>query len=358
VTGKEAGGPRIDRRLSLAISPSGRLRLVGSPDEEPLEPKPAEAIAAAFARGSADGLFHLGAVEVSTRLPPTLAFFRDFARLFVSRLCAIGDIEDRRDHVEVPCPPGELERLAGEVPPVAGAEYVDGARLQAWWADLEEFFRGEARRHRGSIQAYLQAKNPIWNLVGRVYFHLAENKQDGDHPFAFLATYTTRLSGQARPQHLPLGQALRTFAGDRPALLSLLAPVDRAAAQSRFLKDLVDAGEIFQPLAWTPREAHGFLKDLPAFEAAGVMVRVPDWWKADRPRRLEVSITVGDKPPSALGLDALLDFSVALTLDGETITEREWREILAGRNFRNVPVAASGSVSPYWRSPVYCTRWT
>ena len=330
MTGKEAGGPRIDRWLSLAISPSGRLRLVGSPDEEPLEPKSAEAIAAAFARGAADGLFHLGAVEVSTRLPPTLAFFRDFARLFVNRLCAIGDIEDRRDHVEVPCPPGELERLAGEVPPVAGAEYVDGARLQAWWADLEEFFRGEARRHRGSIQAYLSAKNPIWNLVGRVYFHLAENKQDGDHPFAFLATYTTRLSGQARLQHLPLGQALRTFAGDRPALLSLLAPVDRAAAQSRFLKDLVDAGEIFQPLAWTPREAHGFLKDLPAFEAAGVMVRVPDWWKADRPRRLEVSITVGDKPPSALGLDALLDFSVALTLDGETITEREWREILAG----------------------------
>jgi len=329
VTGKEAGGPRIDRRLSLAISPSGRLRLVGSPDEEPLEPKPAEAIAAAFARGSADGLFHLGAVEVSTRLPPTLAFFRDFARLFVSRLCAIGDIEDRRDHVEVPCPPGELERLAGEVPPVAGAEYVDGARLQAWWADLEEFFRGEARRHRGSIQAYLQAKNPIWNLVGRVYFHLAENKQDGDHPFAFLATYTTRLSGQARLQHLPLGQALRTFAGDRPALLSLLAPVDRAAAQSRFLKDLVDAGEIFQPLAWTPAEAHRFLREIPAFEAAGLVVRVPDWWRARHPPRPEVTVRVGEKRPGLLGMDALLDFSVDVTLGDETLSPAELRALLA-----------------------------
>jgi len=36
---------------------------------------------------------------VSTRLPPTLGFFRDFARLFVSRLCAIGDLEERRDDV-------------------------------------------------------------------------------------------------------------------------------------------------------------------------------------------------------------------------------------------------------------------
>ncbi len=317
--------------MTLAVSPWGRLRLVESADDEPLDPTPAEAIAGAFGRGSAEGLFHLGAAEVSTRLPPALAFFRDFARLFVNRLCAIGDLEERRDQVEVACPRDDLERLASEVPPVAGAEYVDADRLGAWWSELEEFFRGEARRHRGSIQSYLQARNAAWNLVGRVYFHLAENKQDdGGHPFAFLATYTTRLSGQARPQHQPLGQALRTFAGDRAALLSLLAPVDRAAARSRFLKELVDAGAIFQPLAWTSREAHGFLEDIPAFEAAGVIVRVPDWWNAARPRRLEVSVTVGAKPPATLGLDALLDFSVALTIDGEPITDREWREILRG----------------------------
>jgi len=330
VLGSEAGAPGIERRLTLAVSPSGRLRLVESPDEDPLDSKPAEAITAAFARGPAAGLFHLGAVEVSTPLPPALGFFRDFARLFVSRLCAIGDIEERRERVEVPAPQDEIERLAGEVPPMAGGEYVDGARLQACWADLEEFFRGEARAHRGTIQSYLQARNPIWNLVGRVYFHLAENKQDDDHPFAFLATYTTRLSGQARLQHQPLAQALRTFSGNRAALLSLLAPVDRAAANSRFLKELVDAGDLFQPLAWTPREAYRFLTDVPAFETSGILVRVPDWWKANRPRRLEVSVTVGDKPPSALGMEALLDFSVALTLDGETISDAEWRTLLEG----------------------------
>jgi non-specific serine/threonine protein kinase len=317
-------------RLTLAVSPSGRLRLEESPDAEPLDPKAAAAIASAFARGTADGLFHLGAGEADADLPAALGFFRDFARLFVTRLCAIGDIEERREHVEVACPRVELERLAGELPPVTGAEYVDRARLEAWWAELEGFFRGEVRRHAGSIQSYLQARNPIWNLVGRVYFHLAENRQDPEHPFAFLATYTTRLSARARLQHQPLGQALRTFGGDRPALLSLLAPVDRAGRASRFLKELVDAGAIFQPLAWTPGEAYRFLKDVPAFEAAGVMVRVPDWWKADRPRRLEVRITVGDKRPPTLGLDALLDFSVGLALDGEAITEREWREILAG----------------------------
>jgi superfamily II DNA or RNA helicase len=330
VAGDVAREPSIERQLTLAVSPSGRLRFLESPDAPPLDPRLAEAITAAFADGTAAGLFHLGAVEVSTPLPPALAFFRDFARLFVARLCAIGDLEERGAQVDVPVPPGLLDQLASEVPPLAGAEYVDAARLETWWADLEAFFREQIRRRRGSVQSYLQARNPVWNLVGRVYFHLAENKADPDHPFAFLATYTTRLSGQARPQHQPLGQALRTLSGDRAALLSLLAPVDRAAAASPLLKDLVDTGDVFQPLAWTPREAHRFLQDVPALEAAGVIVRVPDWWNRHRPRRLEVSVTVGGKPPSTLGLDALLDFSIGLTLDGEAISDSEWRAILAG----------------------------
>ena len=147
--------------------------------------------------------------------------------------------------------------------------------------------RSSARRSAataGASSPTCRRRNPVWNLVGRVYFHLAENKHDADHPFAFLATYTTRLSGQARPQHQPLGQALRTLSGDRAALLSLLAPVDRAAAASSLLKDLVDTGDVFQPLAWTPREAHRFLQDVPVLEAAGVIVRVPDWWRAGSAR--------------------------------------------------------------------------
>ena len=319
-----------ERRLAPAVSPAGRLRLLEDPDAPALELGPAKAIAAAFAAGPAAGLFHLGAAEVATPLSPALGFFRDFARLFVTRLCAVGDLEEQRAQVAVPVPPGALERLAREAPPIAGAEYVDAARLATWWTELEAHFREEIARHRGSVQSYLLARNGVWNLVGRVYFHLAENKADPDHPFGFLATYTTQVSGQARPQHQPLGRALRTLAGNRSALLSLLAPVDRAAAVSPLLKDLIDTGDVFEALAWTPHDAHRFLHDVPAFEAAGIIVRVPDWWKRDRPRRLEVNVTVGAKPPSGLGLDALLDFSVALAVDGEPLSDAEWRAILAG----------------------------
>ena len=97
-----------------------------------------------------------------------------------------------------------------------------------------------------------------------MHFNLAENRKDEDAPFAFLATYTTRLSAQAKAQHLPLGKALQEYAGakNRERLLSLLMPVQRAAEHCAWLKAMVDAGEIYHPLRWTPQQALQFLKDV------------------------------------------------------------------------------------------------
>ena len=42
---------------------------------------------------------------------------------------------------------------------------------------------------------------------------------------------------------------------------------------------------MYHPLAWTAREAYAFLKEVPVLEAAGVSVRVPDWWTPRAPPR-------------------------------------------------------------------------
>ncbi|MGH9360928.1 MAG: SNF2 helicase-associated domain-containing protein, partial [Thermoanaerobaculia bacterium] len=165
-----------------------------------------------------------------------------------------------------------------------------------------------------------------------MFFHLAENKARADLPFAFLATYTSRISAQGKVQHLPLGRAVKeqAAAADKRALLALLAPVQRAAEASPFLRELVESRRIFQPQAWTPAEAHRFLRDLPLFEEKGIFVRVPDWWRSRNPPRLRVGVTVGRDQAAGLGADALLDFSVGLSLEGEKVSEEEWRRILAG----------------------------
>jgi SNF2 family DNA or RNA helicase len=147
-----------------------------------------------------------------------------------------------------------------------------------------------------------------------------------------MATYTTRLSAQAKAQHLPLGQALREYSGaaNRHKLLSLLVPVQRAAESCDWLRPMIDAGEIFHPLRWTPAEASRLLASVPELESAGVVVRMPAAWRASRPARPKVTATVGARKPSAVGLDGLLDFRMAVSLDGETLSEREVATLLAG----------------------------
>jgi non-specific serine/threonine protein kinase len=196
---------------------------------------------------------------------------------------------------------------------------------------LDQAFAIELSESKCGVQDFLRQRNPAWNLVGRVHFNLAENRKDPDDPFAFLATYTTRLSSQAKAQHLPLGKALSEYAGaaNKERLLSLLVPVQRAAEACPWLKAMVDAGEIFHPLRWQPDEALQLLRDVPQLEAAGVVVRMPAAWRGNRPSRPRVTGTVGGKPPSGIGRDALLDFHMEVTLDGETLTPAEIEELLA-----------------------------
>ena len=103
------------------------------------------------------------------------------------------------------------------------------------WTETAAAFRTELADSKASVQEFLQRKNPAWHLVGRVHFNLAENRRDDEAPFAFLATYTTQLSAQAKAQHLPLGRALSEYAGaaNKTRLLSLLLPVQRASRRVR-----------------------------------------------------------------------------------------------------------------------------
>ena len=225
--------------------------------------------------------------------------------------------------VRVATPSGEeMEGIALSAPPLIGAEYLTAAVLDSLWHELDRAFGVELSESKCGVQDFLKRRNPAWNLVGRVHFNLAENRKDPGAPFAFLATYTTRLSAQAKAQHLPLGQALSEYAGaaNKERLLSLLVPVQRAAEACPWLKAMIDAGEIFHPLRWMADEALQLLRDVPQLEAAGVVVRMPAAWRGNRPPRPRVTGTVGGKPPSGIGQDALLDFRMEVTLDGEPLT--------------------------------------
>jgi non-specific serine/threonine protein kinase len=319
--------------LVCRLTPSGRIDVQpGASDDGPLvSTKAAKQIIDAFNAGRGHGALHLAAAQLATDLPPSLAYWRDVGRAFVGRVCGALDPTDPKSLVIPEPDPDEIETLAHAVPPMQGAEILDAALLGDIWSDMGTALSAEAAGFKDGVQGYLKKHGSVWNVVGRVCFHLAENKRDPEYPFAFIATYVHKVGKTAKPQHLPLGRALKEYTGtkNRQKLLALLAPLSRAAEQSEFIRELVDAGDIYHPLSWTPREAHRFLCEMTLYEQAGLVVRMPDWWSAKNRPRPKVSVSVGGKAPSALGMDALLDFDVGLTLDGKKLTHREIEELLS-----------------------------
>lgn len=160
--------------------------------------------------------------------------------------------------------------LLKEAPFMRGGDYLNTEVMMSIWQDLSQALLEELKPFEGHLQNYLIAHHSAWNKVGRICFHLAENKASLEHPFAFLTTYTTGLSNTGydllngknkgeqqavvkhfgdkylsdkfldakhlevkhlNVKHLPLGQALKDYSGEdkRSHLLSLLLPVQKAS---------------------------------------------------------------------------------------------------------------------------------
>jgi hypothetical protein len=318
---------------SLSVTPHGRL-VVSRDDADvpPLEAELAHRLQKSFERGTGHGLLWLAADQAAAALPPVLAYWREFGAQYLTALRIHPELVASGADLRLPPPPAaETERMALSAPPMRGAEYVTADVLRRLWQDLDAAFAAELAESKAGVEQFLHRRNPAWNLVGRVHFNVAETRKDPHTPFAFLATYTARLSAQSTPQHVPLGQALKEYAGaaNKNRLLSLLVPVQRASETCPWLKTMVDSGEIFHPLRWTPRDVLDLLRDVPKLEAAGVVVRMPAAWRGNRPPRPRVTGAVGGRPPSGLGQNALLDFRMEVTLDGDVLSAAEIRQLLA-----------------------------
>ena len=334
---RPASAPASPVRAALRLTPHGKLVFEESENAPDLDAKVATRLRDAFARGSGEGLWRLGAGEIGENLPPVFVWWRDFAARFVT---ALRHRPRERDAPGIdaspawvaPPTPAELASLALTAPMMAGAEYLGPEILGALWEALGTAFGKAYLAARTDLQSFLAGFNPAWTLVGRVHFNLAENHRDPDFPFAFMATYTTGLSAGGKAQHLPLGEALRQYAGARNKneLLSLLLPVKRAAETCDWLKLMVDEGEIFQPMRFGPQEALSLIRSAPDLEDAGVILRMPPAWRGGRSPHPKSTATIGRRAPSALGLDGLLDFKAEVTLGGEPLTEAEVRALLAG----------------------------
>lgn len=320
----------------LALSPQGALFLDTGEDEEHIPMVLYTRLQELFSKGSLYALLHIGIEEYNISLPPTFLFWQQFVHKLLSFLCKNTPATCSEATTLLPPPTEqELQKLILQAPFMKGGEYLQPTLLVTLWNDLQHLLEQERATSQKPLQEYLQQYNPRWNLLGRVCFHLAENKNDEQRPFAFLATYTSNVTHTQSVQHLPLKRALQEYAEEKnqAGLLTLLLPVQKAASQSAWIQQLLDSGALFQPQAWTAKEAYTFLRDLPLIQQSGIIIRVPNWWNPEKPPRPKISVTVGDTKKSVLGFDTLLDFDLKLSLDtGETLTQKELEQLLNTQN--------------------------
>lgn len=272
-------------------------------------------------------LFYLGFLVKQEWFSTSILYLYLISDLLIKRLSQQSDIELARESIEINLSAEDIAFLMDNVPYVVGMEYVDEDWLQNIWINLLDVFRKDIKSYEGKVTTYFAEHNSNINIAGRVFFHLVENK-DVDFPFAFMATYSVKPIKSKKATHTPLKNALVEFKNNQKQLISLMSTVSKASESSSFISDLMESGELFLPLKLTVEEAYIFLKEIPIYEEAGIMCRVPDWWRK-KSNSVKLSVNVGDKTPSKVGLDAILSFSPKLTIDGENLTKKQLKEFLS-----------------------------
>ncbi len=272
-------------------------------------------------------LFYLGCTEDGIEWSASLAFLHKIAVRFIQGLAKTPDIEEIREETRISPTEPEIIDILASVPYAIGIEYIDANWIKRIYKHLSTVFTVEIRSFSGTVSEFLLQHNAKINIFGKVFFHLVENKSDS-YPFAFLATYSTGKLQDKKAVHTPLKNALLEFKGRHDLLLQLLSTVSKAAQTSEFISEFVESGELFSPLKFTSREAYTFLKEIPLYEQCGILCRMPDWWKKSS-HSFRLSVKVGDREPSRVGMDALLSFSPELYFGEEKITEEEFRSLVA-----------------------------
>jgi len=282
-----------------------------------------------FSRDRLAALYDLGFAQVQPWFTPSMRFLHRVASEFLRCTLQRPDIELLREQAEPELDETAIASLLLATPFAPGAEHITAEWLQDIFEQLADRFQESLAAWDGTVEQYVAERSQNLRVPGRIFFHLVENRQGaGDgFPFAFVATYAATTQ-EGAVQHFPLRYALTEYESDQRKLLALLGGLSRAAERSDFLSGLMESGELFHPLRLTANDAYRFLKDVPTFEDAGVLCRVPNWWKrgAARPN---VNVKIGESQPAKLGANALVQLSPSFSVDGEPLTREEVEDLLA-----------------------------
>ncbi|SHK49036.1 non-specific serine/threonine protein kinase [Hathewaya proteolytica DSM 3090] len=285
-----------------------------------------------FLQNEYGAVWELGFLNQGVWMSPSIKFLNTIANKLVMKITKQPDIEFVREEAELSLNSEEICDIKSKIPFAIGTEHITEEWIVSVFQRIAEVYRKNISTYNGAVTEFLLGYNKEINVVGRVFFHLVENKEE-KYPFAFLATYSTenKEEGSRKAKHMPLKNALLEYKDDRKKLLQLLSTISKASDKSEFISNLMESGELFSPLKFTKEEAYTMLKEIPIYEEAGIMCRIPNWWKK-KSNSINLSVSIGNKEPSKVGMEAILDFKPELFIGEDKISKEELQKLLIESN--------------------------
>ena len=169
-----------------------------------------------------------------------------------------------------------INKICENVPFIIGGEFVNKTWILELLDKFNEIYKDAVLKSEKKPLDYLISKRLPFVIPSRIYFHLVENRDLDQFPFAFLATYTSIINGEL--VHCPLNNALVQLKYNKSKLKTLIQSIIKASKESKFIKNLVEKGNIFHPIKMNEQEAYTFLKEIAIYESCGIICRVPKWY--------------------------------------------------------------------------------
>lgn len=311
--------------ISIGLKPSGSL-LFTTADDTITADKSLDKLRRLLAEGGQHSvLIELAVLGKQQLLSADLNFWSGISQSYLDARCL--SPEGEVPSAIQPLEPAQAQLWLNARPPMLGAEYLSTQVLQDLWQQLDVWLRERISADYRDLSDFLEFNAPAWHTAGRVCFHLAENKSNPDYPFAFMATFLPEFERGSK-KHLPLAKALEQYAGknNRQKLVQLLGPINLASQSSEFVRQLVDSGDIYHPLAWTSQDAYRFLLQAPELQESGLIIRLPDWWKKNPKPQVQASLGIASS--SGVGTDQILQFDLRKVLGDEPLSEKQWQQLL------------------------------
>ena len=123
-------------------------------------------------------LWELGFSKQDDWMSQSISFLNFLANKLIMKISRQPDIEFTREEADLSLDYDEFDEIKSKVPFSIGTEFINEEWISLIFEKIADIYRKEISSYKGTVKDFLMERNTNINVVGRVFFHLVENKDE------------------------------------------------------------------------------------------------------------------------------------------------------------------------------------